>query len=155
GMLLARAGPEHAALRVDLLLGDARVVRNPALRGAAQLIEDRARRVELKELTPAHPRRQIAQDLPIAARLIFTTRPSRLVVVPSSSHQTAPGSTTSASSAVSDMKKSITTSGSRSARARCSTALSGNATIRLEQSMRQLLISPSAIRCTIWVAPAP
>src|ERR1051326_4109706 len=47
-----------------------------------------------------------------AAWLILITRPSKLVVVPSSSHHTDPGRTTSARSAVSDMKKSITTRGS-------------------------------------------
>src|SRR5207245_6845056 len=43
GMVVGGAGPEDAALRVDLLVADTGIVGGPALAGAAQLLEDFAR----------------------------------------------------------------------------------------------------------------
>src|SRR6185295_19801071 len=69
GMLRGGARPEHAHLLVDLLVADAGVVGGAARRGAPQLLEDRARRLEVEVLSFAQTLRQAADDLPVAARL--------------------------------------------------------------------------------------
>src|SRR5579884_3668212 len=153
-MVKSWAWPEDSTLLIDLLPRDAIVIGHPSFGGLPILVPDVADRLIGEELLTAQASGQFAHDLPVAsglprgsaARLILITRPSRLVVVPSSSHQTVPGRTTSASSAVSDMKKSTTISGSTFSNARFTTWISGSETMRFEHATRQLLISPSAMR---------
>ena len=113
-----RAGPEHAVLVVEPLVGDAGIVGEPAGARPAQLVEDVARAAVRKAAAACRARAARAHRMSIrcctpaggsTARRRRITRPSRFVIVPSSSAHCADGSTTSARLAVSDRKKSATT----------------------------------------------
>src|SRR5581483_12442464 len=60
-----RAGPEDAALSVDLLPGDAVVVGHAALRGDAQLLPDVAARAVREELATAEAPGQLDDDVDV------------------------------------------------------------------------------------------
>ena len=118
GVLDVGARPEDTLLRVDPLVGDAGVVGDAAGAGPPQLVEDDPRIVR-EVLAPAEFRRPAwtsicrSSSTPTGggrACLRRITRPSTLVMVPSSSAHCAVGSTTSAMAAVSDRKMSETTS---------------------------------------------
>src|SRR5690606_37645616 len=65
----ARAGPEDAVLALDLLVGDARVVDDGALRGHAQLFEDGARALERQAALAAQGAGDVLDDAPVLPRL--------------------------------------------------------------------------------------
>ena len=113
-----RARPEHALLAIDPRRRDPRVVRRRAGRGLAQLLEDGARPRLEKPVARSERAARVAEDPQIGTHALGggsttrrrrITRPSRLVIVPSSSAHCAEGRTTSARRAVSDRKKSQTT----------------------------------------------
>src|SRR5262249_41011379 len=63
--VLAIAGPEHTHLPLDLLVGYARVVCDPAFAGDPQLVEDLARMGEGEALSPAQRGSDVLNDPPI------------------------------------------------------------------------------------------
>src|SRR6185312_5646848 len=63
------AGPEHAHLRVDLLVRDPRVVGDAALAGDAQLLEDLARTAERHAVRPVESESDVLDDAPVLACL--------------------------------------------------------------------------------------
>src|SRR5712664_2652490 len=67
-MVVRGAGPEDAALRVDLLVADAGIVGRPALAGAAQLLEDLARTGVAKAVTVPEASGDVAQYFDIRPR---------------------------------------------------------------------------------------
>ena len=91
----------------------------------------------------------------LIALLIFMTRPSPLVVVPSSSAQVVPGKTTSACLADSDIKKSIQTLNSKPSSDSRILFVSGSETIILLQIDNKPLISPSRIFSKTSTAETP
>ena len=105
-----RAGPEYAVLGGDPLVADAGIVGGPAAGRGAQFGEtSRGSRAEMRfrprgdRPAPSGSRRSVQTPSGGGvARRRNSTRPSRLVMVPSSSAHCATGSTTSASAAVSD-----------------------------------------------------
>ena len=145
------AGPEHAALGLDALVGDARVVGLPARRGPAQLVED-GLGVVGEELPAPEPCRRGRRAPPgrvrtppgaRAARRRRSTRPSRLVIVPSSSAHWAQGRTTSASAAVSERKRSETARKSVSASRSRTWSARGALTATLEAMTSSARTPPS------------
>src|SRR5690606_8944377 len=69
GVVLARAGPEHAHLAFDALPGDAEVVGAPALRGDPQLLEDLLGVPVGEVVALAEAGGEVAQDLPVETGL--------------------------------------------------------------------------------------
>src|SRR4029453_17382843 len=63
--ILAVAGPEHAHLPLDLLVGNPGIVRHASLAGAAQLLEDLARSPEGEAVRAAHLAGQVLEDAPV------------------------------------------------------------------------------------------
>ena len=135
-------GQKTPFVGVDPLPGDAGVVGRPAGRGPPQLRRRPSARIGREGRAGAsEPGGQVGEDRQVgadagraAARSARrrSTRPSRLVIVPSSSAHWAIGSTTSASAAVSESTKSATTSRSRSRSRRSIRAARGAETTGLE-----------------------
>jgi hypothetical protein len=113
-MILGRAGPKHAGVGFNLFVGKAGVIGGASCAGAAQFVEDvawagislprprcsaRAQIISMSVCTPSGGSNAGRRKM---------TRPSRFVIVPSSSAHCAEGSTTSANCAVSERKKSDT-----------------------------------------------
>ena len=146
-----RAGPEDAVFRVDALLGDPAVVGGAARAGPAQFVENRAR--SAVKILPAPSRSASAVTICASVRTPSgggacawrrrITRPSRLVIVPSSSAHCAIGSTTSARSAVSDRKKSATTRKSSASSRSCTWPARGAETTMLEPMTKSARTPPS------------
>src|SRR5262249_50781594 len=63
--VVAVAWPEDTHLPLDFLVGDAGVISDAALAGAAQLIEDRARFPEGESVRPAERTRDVLDDPPV------------------------------------------------------------------------------------------
>ena len=142
GASSVRAGPEHAALGVDALVADARRSRPspPAL--ARRSSSKTARGLAVEERAAAQPVGELGEDLEVAAHAVGRRRrrggaaapgPRGWSSCPSSSAHWVLGRTTSASSAVSERKRSEThrkssapsrsrdVGGARRRRPRCST----------------------------------
>src|SRR5207245_7380510 len=68
GMVVGGAGPEDAALRVDLLVADTGIVGGPALAGAAQLLEDFARTGVAETVSVTEARGDVAQHFDVRPR---------------------------------------------------------------------------------------
>ena len=68
-MFRCRARPEDAFLAVDSVPGYPVVVANPAFRRDAQLVKDLFRRFVFEFVRRAQPRGDIADDLPVGARI--------------------------------------------------------------------------------------
>lgn len=75
-MIRVRAGPEHAHLFFETVVGDAVVVGQSAFAGESQFAKDVLRALVRKLVTLAEPCSQIAKDLPILFR--FAGRLDRL-----------------------------------------------------------------------------
>src|SRR4030095_3784124 len=70
--ILAVAGPEHAELPIDFLVGHAGVVGDTALAGHAKLLEDLARHAEGEPSGPSKRLCDVLDDAPVFARLAGT-----------------------------------------------------------------------------------
>src|SRR5262249_56157769 len=60
-----RTRPEHALVRLDLLVADARVIDDAALRRPAQFVEDLPRTGEGKSPLPAQRAGDVLEDAPL------------------------------------------------------------------------------------------
>ena len=68
-MIFRRARPEHAHVVLDLLVGDAEVIRRAALGGDAQFVEDFLGRIVGEMLFRAEPLGDFQQDAGVGARI--------------------------------------------------------------------------------------